>query len=263
MKTILRCCLALSLFSLPVASAADSGAGAYARLLQRVATDQGIRWTAFGKDEKLLLTSFLDWSAATNPVTLGDRNEQLAFWVNAHNACVMKLIADHLPLENVMTISGFRDRLKCKIAGGEYSLVELESNILRPLFNEPRIHFVLWWGTKGGPRLRSTPYEGKNLENKLEEATRRALENPLFVRFDAPKTKTKEMAATRAKKEEKEKLLALSPIFDWYKTDFGPKPAGLLAFVRTHLPPDDAKKVPATLSEAYFTSFDWTLDSAP
>lgn len=265
MKTIPKFILPALLFpTLWIASghAAEAGSGAYAKLLEKVVTPDGVRWAGFGAEEKQWLSSFLDWVAQTNPVTLGEKNDQLAFWINAHNACVMKFIADRLPLESVMTIPGFRDRLKCKIAGGEYSLVELESGVLRPLFNEPSIHFVLWWGTKGGPKLRPTPYEGKDLKNVLDETTRKALANPLFVRFEKPREKPPGPTFGRSKKDEKEKVLALSLLFDWYKSDFGKKEQDLLNFIRTRLPEKEAKKIPNSLSEVSFMTFDWTLDGA-
>ena len=229
------------------APASESGPAAYAGLLQRTVAADGVRWNKIGPEEKQLLGSFLDWIAATNPVSLGDAHEQLAFWINAHNACVMKFILDHLPVESVMAIAGFRDRLKCKIAGSEHSLVELESNIVRPLFNEPRIHFALWWGTKGGPRLRQTPYDGATLERALDEASRSAVSSPHFVKFDP---------------SNKQKPVTLSVLFDWYKLDFGKSDQDLLDFIRARVSKDDAKRIPAGLSKVSFMAFDWTLDRA-
>jgi hypothetical protein len=218
----------------------------YGALLKKVAAEDGVRWNLFGPQEKGLLASFLSWAGEVNPLSLGDRNDQLAFWLNAHNACVMKLISERLPVEDVMSIAGFRDRLKCRIAGSDHSLVEVESRVIRPLFNEPRTRFLLWWGVRGGPRLASVPYEGKTLENVLEKASRKALADPAFVRFDPAGPKP----------------MMLSPMFEWYKRDFGPKEGDLLAFIRARLPKEEAGKVPSTFSKVSFGTFDWTLDSA-
>jgi hypothetical protein len=226
---------------------AEPGPAAYAAFLKAAVTANGVHWTKIGAEEKKLLGSFLDWIAATNPVSLGGTHEQLAFWINAHNACVMKFVLDHQPVENVMAIAGFRDQLKCKVANSDHSLVDLESSIVRPLFNEPRVHFVLWWGTKGGPRLRETPYDGTTLEKTLEEASRSAITNPLFVRFDP---------------SNKAKPVALSVLFDWYKLDFGKKDQDLLNFIRARVAKEDTKKIPGALSKVSFMSFDWALDRA-
>ncbi|MFH1263845.1 MAG: DUF547 domain-containing protein [Pseudomonadota bacterium] len=250
MKTIRLLFLSLlfvTIFCPRPALPAETGTAAYAALLKTTVTADGVRWDKIGATEKKLLGSFLDWIAATNPVALEDTHEQLAFWINAHNACVMKFVLDHLPVQSVMAISGFRDQLKCKVAGSEHSLVDLESSIVRPLFNEPRVHFALWWGTKGGPRLREMPYEGATLEKALEEASRSAITNPLFVKFDPSNPA---------------KPVALSVLFDWYKLDFGKKDQDLLSFIRARVAKENTKKIPGALSKVSFMSFDWTLDRA-
>lgn len=235
----------LSTLTATTSSAAGKEDGLYAELLKRVATEEGVRWSQFGAKEKQLLQSYLNWASQTNPLMLGEKNEQLAFWINAHNACVMKFISERLPLKNVMAITGFRDQLKCNVAGFDYSLVQLESSIIRPLFNDPRTHFVLWWGVKGGPRLDPKPYVAKGLEAALEKATRTAVMNPLFVRFESKRSEP----------------VALSPLFEWYKADFGTKENDLLEFIRVRLPTKKAKKLPRKLSKVSFLAFDWTLDN--
>ena len=40
------------------------------------------------------LDAFLAWVASTDPGALPTREEQLAFWINAYNACAVRRVAD-------------------------------------------------------------------------------------------------------------------------------------------------------------------------
>ena len=175
----------------------------YASLLSRLVTETGVRWDRFGEEEKKLLAQALDTSAKETPSLRKTPDDQLAFWINAHNVCAMKLIADRLPLTDVMKISGFRDMLKCAVAGQERSLIDIQSGVIRPMFAEPRTTFALWWGVKGGPRLLGFPYDGPVLKKQLADQTARALKDPSFVNVSDPSGK-----------------ILVSPLFDWYYRRF-------------------------------------------
>jgi hypothetical protein len=247
METILRS-TAVSMicmfFALGSASAGNADAmKAYSGLLKTLAQTDGVRWDLLGPAQKGELKTFLDYAAEPQAADQPTREAQLAFWINAHNACVMKHILDHMPIQDVMKITGFRDRLKCRVAGQERTLVNIESDVIRPLFAEPRVHFALWWGVKGGPRLAAAPYEEKTLGQMLESRT------DLFVSDE-------KNVAFAGKPAE----LTLSPVFDWYKSDFGKANDDVLEFIRKRVPKDKSALVPKKLSKVKFAALDWTLD---
>ena len=233
------------LFTLFSVSAIAGESDSYGRLLTKVAVQDGVYWDRFGAEEKKLLKETMDGLTKATPNTLATSNDQLAFWINAHNACVFHLISSRLPLSDVMKVEGFRDQLRCNIAGEERSLIDIESRVIRPLFNEPRVHFALWWGVLGSPRLAPTPYTGKNLDQQLDKQTK------AFITWDEAVGINKEGSS-----------ISLSPLFDWYKYDFGQKESAVLAFVRKRVNQEDAKWIPKDFSTVTFTAFDWTLDQA-
>ncbi|HLG19667.1 MAG TPA: DUF547 domain-containing protein [Bdellovibrionota bacterium] len=234
----------LTLFSLSAQALEQDGSASYAKLLHAIAAEDGVRWNKFGSAEKKWLDETMAWLKNAQPGA-AEKNEQLAFWVNAHNVCVMKLISDHLPIDDVMKIQGFRDRLTCEIVGAPRTLIDLESGVIRPLFQDPRVHFILWWGVRGSPRLLAVPYDAKTIETHLSQGVERAIRNPNYVRI-----------------EKDAKKVTLSPIFDWYKYDFGPKDTDVLTFIRSRLPKGDAKHIPKKYSQVAFATFDWTLDQS-
>ncbi len=231
---------------------AETENSSYAQLLQKIVTHEGVRWSQFGQEERKLLLDYMNWLATTIPSTLSNSKDQLAFWINAHNACVMKLILNHWPIENAMDIPGFRDQLKCNIGGTEHSLVELESGILRPLFREPRAHFALWWGVRGGPRLLPVPYEGKKIDQLLEERTKHFVTDSNFLRIEEIKSDKKT-----------KNVVKISPLFDWFKYDFGKRQSDFLLFIRKNVDKTLAKKIPTRISDVSFLAFDWTVDNVP
>jgi hypothetical protein len=220
---------------------AQTSTEAYATILKKVARADGVKWEAFGDAEKKLFTEHMQWLEKASLVRLTDPKEQLAFWINARNACAMKIILENMPLEDVMKIVGFRDRKSCNIAGAERTLVFMESGVIRPLFTDPRVLFSLWWGTRGGPRLREKPYEAATLDASLDEMMKEAVANPRFVKV-------------------RRTSVELSPFFDWFKDDFGKGDAAVLKFVKKNLPKDKAAKFPTDPKRAKYMAFDWNLD---
>jgi hypothetical protein len=245
MKALASIFTCVSFLAPRVSLAADTYS--FAQILKKLATPTGIRWSAWNEQDKKLLTDYLDKVSTAKPDTFPSKSDQMAFWVNAHNACVMKLISEHMPVDDVMAIAGFRDQLKCNIAGTPRSLVEIESGAIRPTFQDPRIHFVLWWGCKGGPRLKTTPYEGKSIQADLEERAQVFIADSRYVKFE-----TQPYPAFR-----------ISPIFDWYKSDFGKKDGDVLDFIRQRRSKDEGSKIPKKLNDVSFTTFDWKLDRVP
>jgi hypothetical protein len=83
------------------------------------------------------------------------------------------------------------------------SLDELEHKIIRPRFQDPRIHFAVNCASKGCPPLLSEPYLGNALERQLDTATRAFINDPKSNRLTG-------------------ETLYVSKIFDWYQADFKP-----------------------------------------
>ena len=132
-------------------------------------------------------------------------DEKLTFLINAYNAFTVKLIIEHYPVRSIKKIGGaFSSPWKVKffkLLGKERYLDELEHEIIRKQFNEPRIHLALVCASKGCPALRA--YDAKKLNEELDHTTNVFLRDPQRNRYDPASKK-----------------LELGKIFDWYGEDF-------------------------------------------
>jgi Protein of unknown function, DUF547 len=185
---------------------------------------------------------------------LGDR-ERLAFWINAYNAYTIALIdkyEERASIKNIAEGIGF-ERAKgpwkqpiVKAGGKTYTLDEVEHEIIRKQFREPRIHFALVCAAVSCPLLRSEAYTGAKLDAQLESQAR------TFVRDE-----------TRGSwVDVKDGILHASRIFDWYKDDFGGSESAVGRYIAQYYPASPEKQL---LLEGHFKTefldYDWTLNS--
>jgi len=194
---------------------------------------------------------------ARAPVHQFPEPERLALWINAYNAYTIELINRHEERSSIRNINktlGFirgkgpwKERM-AEVGGETWTLDEIEHEIIRPEFGEPRIHFALVCAAVGCPPLRNEAYTGEALEGQLEEQTRLFLtESPDKNRVDPERGR-----------------VYLSPIFEWYREDFPPGNEGLGAYLAPYFP-GAAEKALLTSGRfrVVFTDYDWSLNIAP
>jgi len=182
--------------------------------------------------------------------------ERLAFWINVYNAYTIELINRHserASIRNINKTIGFslgpwREEL-VRAGGRSYHLDNVEHDIVRKQFQEPRIHFALVCAALGCPPLRAEAYTGARLEAQLEDQASRFLaQSPQKTRVD--------LAA---------RTLYVSPILGaWYRGDFGGDAASLGRFVARYLPAGPARDL--LLSgrfELRTSDYDWRLNLRP
>lgn len=95
------------------------------------------------------------------------RNVELAFWINAYNAHVLKTLAAAYPINGPGDIKDFDTAKTHVVAGQRWSLRELRLKIVG---FDPRALFTLTTGTRGGPLLEPRTYRFPNLNQSLESA---------------------------------------------------------------------------------------------
>lgn len=194
------------------------------------------------------LTPYLQKLAEADLAPL-DRDERLALWINAYNAYTLKLIVDHYPVTNIRNIEGPSEestpfqRPVGPVADTGRTLDEIEHEIIRDRFNEPRIHFALVCAAKSCPQLRREAYTGPRLNAQLDDQARRFLHAERKNRIPA-----------------EDGTVALSRILKWYGSDFGPTPEA----VQRKLAPYFEGRVRDSLRkggyEIRFLPYDWTLN---
>lgn len=182
-----------------------------------------------------------------------DDEERLAFWINVYNAYTIQLIVAHGERESIRNIDRTLGVLRLKgpwsepivrAAGRTLSLDEVEHRIIRKEFHDPRIHFALVSAAKGSPPLRSEAYTGAELDRQLFDQGRRFL-----------KDTTKNQIET--------KFPRLSPIFTYYKGDFGNSRSDLGTYLATWFDGATKKKLESGRFGMREIPFDWSLNKKP
>lgn len=228
---------------------------AFDALLHRNVVLGMVNYEAFAKAPEF--KGYLAKLAATDPASLG-RNDQLAFWINAYNAYTIQLINAHGETESIRNINktgGFIKaygpwKEKLAVVGGKaYGLDDIEQDIIRPTYKEPRIHFALVCAAMGCPPLRREAYVGGKLDAQLEDQARDfLLQSPTKNRVDV---------ASRT--------VYVSPIFiefrDYIK-DFGGSKASVAQFIaKYHVPGTERDLLQSGDFKTVVTKYDWTLNS--
>ncbi|MEM9932391.1 MAG: DUF547 domain-containing protein [Bacteroidota bacterium] len=185
--------------------------------------------------EKAKFQGYLDALAAEIPASSWSRNEKLAYWINAYNAYTVKLIIDNYPLKSITNLNKPWDTKFFKLAGKSYSLNEIEHQIIRPVFKDPRIHFAVNCASASCPKLLNEAYTASKLDSQLTAQTRSYVNNGAHNSLNGGSAQ-------------------ISSIFDWYKDDFSSK-GGVVAFINTYT----SKKL-STSAKLSYKEYDWTLN---
>ncbi|MBT8218496.1 MAG: DUF547 domain-containing protein [Bacteroidia bacterium] len=176
-----------------------------------------------------------------NPETWS-RNQRLAYWINVYNAYTVKLIVDNYPVESIKDIkkgipfvNSVWDIEFIEIEGERYTLNNVEHGILRPKFDEPRIHFAINCASYSCPVLRNEAYTADQLESQLTEAAQLFLSDPRRNQISSEKPK-------------------ISRIFSWFKGDFT-KNQSLIDFLNKY-----SEHQLRTDAKVDFLDYDWSLN---
>ena len=221
-------------------------------LLRNHVTSEGmVDYDAFGSSPDF--QAYLS-ALAEAPINSLSEHERLALWINAYNAYTIELVNQHDERESIRNINKtlglfggkgpWKERM-ARVGGKDWTLDEVEQEIIRKEFTEPRIHFALVCAALGCPPLRAEAYTGDRLDEQLQDQGR------LFV-AESPGKNEVDM-----QKEE----VRLSRIFDWYEEDFPKGAKGLGPFLAQYLPPGPEKEF---LVRGEFqikhTDYDWSLN---
>ena len=229
--------------------------GAFDRLLHQNVRSGLVDYDGFAASPEF--PRYLASLARANPDRM-PREEQLAFWINAYNAYTIQLIIKHHERESIRNINrsfGFvkghgpwTEKLAV-VSGHAYGLDEIENDIIRPRFHEPRIHFAIVCASIGCPSLRSEAYAGVHLDAQLDDQARLfLLRSPLKNSVDV-----------------KSRIVRVSPIFinfSNYINDFGGSERAVGRFIGKYYP--EGRERELLLSGSFKmvqTKYDWSLNS--
>lgn len=205
--------LALALFAMltgaPVnAQTFDHTHAAFDALLSANVSSGTVNYWAL-KAKPDALKAYLNSLASVTEKTFKgwSKYQQLAYYINLYNATTLQLIVDHYPVKSIKDIGSFFkgpwDQPIVRLFGQTITLNNLEHDIIRKQFKDPRIHMALVCAAKGCPPLRSEAYTGERLSEQLDNQSRTYLTSQGGLQIDRAKG-----------------VAHVSAIFQWYAKDF-------------------------------------------
>ncbi|MCH2223850.1 MAG: DUF547 domain-containing protein [Crocinitomicaceae bacterium] len=171
----------------------------------------------------------------SDAIPIGDEK---AYLINVYNLFVINQVAKKYPIESPMDDPSFFTKKYMILHGKTVSLNHLENEILRKKYSDPRLHFVLVCGAIGCPPIVNFAYRTSMLEKQMDIQTKKALNNTDFLYQKAD-----------------EKIIYLSEIFNWYKSDFGKSTSEVINYINTFR----NNPFDATYRIKYYP-YNWTLN---
>jgi hypothetical protein len=161
------------------------------RVLEKAVTEDGLVDYGAVAEEKETLDAYLGEVARISPIgqphLFPTVEDQLAYWINAHNAAALKGILILGVPRDLARKGSELDHMQFDFGGRRMSLLGVAA-LLRKEYPDPRPVVVMVRGRRGGPPLAREAWDPKDLEPKLEAAARAFVKNPRYVAWtqDAP-----------------------------------------------------------------------------
>ncbi|MHA7057259.1 DUF547 domain-containing protein [Aquimarina sp. M1] len=166
------------------------------------------------KTEISKVEAYLDHLKLTSVQKDWTKNEKLAYWFNLYNAATIYLVTTHYPIQSIKDINGGKPWDKKFIKSGDkiYSLNQIENTIVRPNFDEPRLHVAFNCAAISCPKLLNEAFTPTKLTTQLNQLATSWIN-------DATKNKITNNS------------LEISKIFEWYVVDFK---KGVIPFINQY-----------------------------
>ena len=172
--------------------------------------------------------------------------EQMAFWINFYNALTVQLILDNYPVKTITKVRkrfwsfGPWDDDIVMMKGRKLTLNDIEHRILRPIFQDNRIHYAVNCASLGCPNLSTTAFTRENLNLLLDQAARDFVNHSRGVSLEKGELK-------------------VSSIYHWYKEDFGSSDEKLIEHLQQYAK-QDLKNQLNSFSGKVTHDYDWNLN---
>lgn len=231
----------------------------YDDVLSAYVDDEG--WVNYAdlQQSRQPLDAFNDVLATVDDATLSgwSEAEQIAFWINAYNSLTLKSIVDQTPLKaSIKDITGVWRLRKHPINQKQKTLNEIEHDVLRVDFDEPRLHAAIVCAAISCPPLRNEAFTGENLDAQLDDQVEQWLARPDGLKIDKEAGEVK-----------------LSKIFNWFGGDWIPsygvdtgfagsqEERAVLNFIGNYVSEDDRAYLEAGEYKVSYFDYDWSLNN--
>ena len=209
------------------------------KLLKNNITEDGVVNYKGIIKEREILDNYITHLKFTTPDEKWSDDKAKAFYINAYNAYTILLIVNNYPLKSIMKINkGGKDawHQKFVVVGGKtYSLNDIEHEILRKKYSDPRIHVGVNCASFSCPPIANFAFTEANVEAELERLMKKFINDPARNMITAKK-------------------ITLSKIFEWYNGDFT-KNGSLVAYINAYTEVELTKK-----TKVRYMEYNWNLN---
>lgn len=212
-------------------------------LTKRYVNDAGFpTYKGFIKDS-IKFNTYLSQLASNHPKESWTSNQRKAFWINAYNAYTIKLIIDNYPVETIKDLGGGIYRVNTpwdikfiQIEDKTYHLNDLEHNILRKEWSDPRIHAAVNCASISCPKLMNGAYLAERLDEQLDRQMKAFIQDT-------------------TKNSIGDKEVKLSKLFKWFSGDFKVEHSSVIDYINSY----SDVKIKKSAKIEYF-DYDWGLN---
>ena len=217
---------------------------------------------------KNLLDEFADLDP--NEYRRWPKEDKIAFWLNAYNIQMLKIITDNYPIQgsrllnpfygpnSIRHIRGIWSDYKFIVMDEEFTLAEVDRRFFTKEFDEPRVFFAISYASLSSPPLRNEPYCGNKLRQQLEDQTKRFFSNPLAFKIDKENKKVYLSAILQPTWHGREFVGKFG--IDRKFKDHEPETRAVLNFITNYLSKEDAYFLETENYTLEYMSFDWRLN---
>ena len=172
-------------------------------------------------------------------------DEHFAALANAYNALTIQHMIGRYPVKSIQSgyITGPWKRVKMVIDGEELSLDDIEHDVLRKDFDDPRVHYAVNCASYGCPNLQNKAWLGETLDADLDTAARDFINHPRGV-------------TVRDRGG-----LQVSEIYKWFREDFGGSEQSVIAHLLEYAKPELATQIKSNADIKRY-EYDWSLNDA-
>ena len=203
------------------------------------------------------LDAYLATLEAVTPTQLKSwsRDQRFAVWINGYNAYTVNLIVDNYPVKSIQELGTMMTQvwkrplvplqhLVPDAKGKKLSLDTIEHEILRPHFEDARVHVAVNCASESCPPLRNEAFVADKLDRQLDEQAKAWLANDALNRYDR--------TATRVQ---------ISKLFEWFERDFLRAEGSVQAWLAKYAPDEHAAWIKKAKNlKVEYLEYSWKLN---